>query len=66
MLERHTHSRLSGGKQVRHSHDGPQAHRHPDYGPATYTIDRDEWARKTGLRGGGRKSYTKRPTGKQL
>jgi hypothetical protein len=50
-----------------HSHDGgDRPHQHPETGPATYTIDKDEWFKATGLRGGGRKTFTKRPTGEQF
>jgi hypothetical protein len=50
-----------------HAHDdGSRAHGHPDTGPACFTIDRDAWFRTTGLRGGGRKTFTTRPTGEQF
>ena len=50
-----------------HSHEGGDVpHQHPDTGPAAYTIDKDEWSRKTGLRGGGRKKFTVKPTGEQM
>jgi hypothetical protein len=50
-----------------HSHEGGSLpHAHPDTGPASFTIDKDEWCRKTGLRGGGRKTYTVAPTGEQF
>ena len=45
---------------------GGVPHQHPDTGPACYTIDKDEWVRDTGLRGGGRKKFTKVPTGEQF
>ncbi len=54
------------GKLV-HSHEGgDRPHQHPDTGPASYTIDKEEWLRTTGLFGGGRKTFTKAPTGEQL
>jgi hypothetical protein len=50
-----------------HSHAGGSApHKHPDTGPASYTIDKDDWSRATGMLGGGRKKFTKQPTGEQL
>ena len=50
-----------------HSHEGgDEPHQHPNTGPATYTIDKDAWFRSTGLRGGGRKKFTSKPTGEQL
>lgn len=50
-----------------HSHEGGDVpHKHPDTGPASYTIDKDEWLAATGLRGGGRKKLTKAPTGEQF
>lgn len=56
-----------GRTDVVHSHpDGNAGHEHPDTGPSTYTIDRDEWYAATGLRGGGRKTFTARPSGEQL
>lgn len=78
--EVHTHSFVSGPRAVghyergvwfegtfSHSHDGgDRPHQHPDTGPATYTIDKDEWARRTGGIGGGRKQFTAKPTGEQL
>jgi hypothetical protein len=80
-FEVHEHSYVSGprtgggygpdGKwqpgKFQHSHDrGNVRHQHPDTGPACYTIDKDEWARVTGLRGGGRKKFTAAPSGEQL
>lgn len=54
-------------EKVSHSHDdGDVPHRHPDTGPATFTIDKDEWFMATGLKGGGRKKFTKKPSGEQL
>lgn len=50
-----------------HSHDGGHVgHEHPHTGPACYTIDKDDWFRTTGLRGGGRKTFTPQPTGEQF
>lgn len=74
-LEVHTHTYLRGGHyvgsewttKVVHSHEGGDApHEHPGVGPASYTIDKDEWLRTTGLTGGGRKKFTKTPSGPQL
>jgi hypothetical protein len=79
-LEVHAHSFVrgprSGGHYERdgwhtgtfsHSHEGGDVpHEHQDCGPATYTIDKDEWARETGLRGGGRKKFTAKPSGEQM
>lgn len=67
MLEVHEHRRITGKgpASVKHSHPDPLA-AHPEHGPATFTIDRDEWAWRTGLRGGGRKRFTVRPVGPQL
>lgn len=74
--EVHEHCFISGprshwagsprGKLV-HSHAGGDVyHTHPDTGPASFTIDKDEWFAATGLRGGSRKKFTKAPTGEQL
>ena len=50
-----------------HSHEGgDRSHEHPDTGPASYTIDKDEWLARTGLKGGGRKKFTAKPTGEQF
>jgi hypothetical protein len=50
-----------------HSHPGgDHPHEHPDTGPASYVIDKDEWFRATGLPGGGRKKFTTKPTGERL
>ena len=50
-----------------HSHEGgDQPHRHAETGPSGYQIDKAEWFRETGLRGGGRKKFTAKPTGIQL
>lgn len=73
-LEVHTHSYVSGPNankswlsKVEHSHEGADIpHTHPDTGPGAYTIDKDEWAARTGLKGGGRKKFTAKPTGPQL
>lgn len=72
-LEVHEHCIISGRRANRsdskivHSHEGGDTqHEHPDCGPASYTIDKDEWFRATGLRGGGRKRFTKTPEGEQL
>jgi hypothetical protein len=56
-----------GRTDIEHSHaDGNAGHSHPDTGPASFTIDKDDWYRATGFRGGGRKRFTKKPTGEQL
>lgn len=76
-LEVHEHCFISGprarwafpdpSRKLVHSHDGGDVpHKHADTGPGAYTIDKDEWFRETGLRGGGRKKFTKRPTGEQF
>lgn len=72
-LEVHEHSFVSGpraariGSHVSHSHaGGGRPHSHPNTGPCTYTIDKDDWLRATGLRGGGRKKFTATPEGEQL
>jgi hypothetical protein len=73
-LEVHEHafvrgprSRRAGTHHFVHSHEGGDVpHQHPDTGPARYTIDKDGWLRETGLRGGGRKKFTVRPTGEQF
>lgn len=72
--ELHEHSYISGplahrspGNRLTHSHEeGSQSHRHPDVGPATFTIDRDEWFHQTHMQGGGRKEYSREPSGLQL
>jgi hypothetical protein len=75
VLEEHEHCFIRGRSQYAgtargrlvHSHTGgDRPHKHPDTGPASYTIDADEWARSTGLRGGGRKKFTQTPTGDQF
>lgn len=73
-LEVHSHSYVYGpnahrspSRKVVHSHEGGnERHQHDELGPATYTIDKDEWFAKTGLRGGGRKKFTTKPSGPQL
>lgn len=76
-LEMHEHSQISGpghnisrnGRlpHINHSHQGgDKPHQHEHHGPASYTIDKDEWFAATGLRGGGRKVFTAAPTGPQL
>lgn len=71
-LEVHRHAIISGprrgsGTEIAHSHEGGDtSHEHPHTGPSYYVIDKDDWSRETGMRGGGRKSYTKAPIGEQL
>lgn len=79
-LELHRHTFVSGKRAhgcytngkwdtgtFSHSHIGGDVpHEHPQTGPATYTIDKDDWYRSTGLRGGGRKKFTAKPTGEQF
>lgn len=71
-FEVHEHCIISGpranrGITIRHSHEGgSQPHRHPDTGPSSYTIDADDWCRATGLKGGGRKEFSRLPEGEQL
>lgn len=72
-LEVHEHSFIRGQRANRrgctfaHSHEGGDvSHAHPDTGPSSYTIDKDEWAARTGMRGGGRKKFTAEPTGEQF
>jgi hypothetical protein len=71
--EVHVHCFVSGPRangaayKFNHSHEGGETpHQHPETGPASYAIDQDQWARRTGLRGGGRKTFTAKPTGEQL
>src|SRR5690606_38998209 len=72
--EVHTHAIISGPNankswcnKITHSHEGGDTpHEHEHAGPACYTIDKDEWFRATGLKGGGRKKFTARPDGPQL
>ena len=75
-FEVHEHSFVRGPRargsnwpdsKVAHSHFGGDVpHSHPDTGPASYTIDKDDWARATGMVGGGRKTFTAAPSGEQL
>ena len=72
-LEVHRHSYLGTPsyqngwlREIVHSHEGPKAHQHEDFGPATYTICKKAWLAATGLRGGGVKKFTAAPTGPQL
>ena len=72
-LEVHEHCFIHGPRangwayKFEHSHEGGEVpHTHPDTGPSSYTIDKDEWFARTGLRGGGRKNFTKAPTGEQF
>jgi hypothetical protein len=72
-LEVHEHSIISGPRahcaaKIVHSHeDGEIPHQHPHTGPATYTIDKDDWSRASGgLVGGSRKRFTAVPEGEQL
>lgn len=75
-LEVHEHCYVSGPKAARgvhlvHSHEGgDRPHEHADEahrtGPGSYTIDSKEWLRATGMRGGGKKRKTSKPTGPQL
>ncbi|HEU4582485.1 MAG TPA: hypothetical protein VFS67_29710 [Polyangiaceae bacterium] len=79
-LELHEHCYISGpnarcagtdrGRLI-HSHEGgDRPHVHEDEihrtGPGSYTIDSMQWARATGMRGGGKKRFTGEPTGPQL
>jgi hypothetical protein len=81
-LEVHAHSiirgkRANGGcysprgvwltSTFSHSHEGgDRPHQHTTTGPASYTIDMDQWFKATGLRGGGRKTFTVKPSGEQF
>lgn len=80
-LEVHEHSYTSGQRanggcyvggvwmtsRFAHSHEGgDQPHQHEHTGPASYTIDKDDWFRATGARGGSKKRYTTKPTGDQM
>jgi hypothetical protein len=80
-LEMHEHTYISGPRAngvfdpkrqkttstFSHSHaNGSTPHQHPHTGPACYVIDKDDWKRVTGMRGGGRKQYTAAPSGEQL
>jgi hypothetical protein len=72
--EMHEHKYIAGPNSRRtdlwtlvHAHpDGSRPHRHPDTGPARYTIDRDEWAAVATGVGGGRRLFRAKPTGPQL
>lgn len=73
-LELHRHCFINGLRarqswrhKFEHSHEGgDEPHEHPDTGPASYTIDKDDWFRATGLTGGGRKKFTVKPSGEQF
>ncbi|HEY3495343.1 MAG TPA: hypothetical protein VGK73_11680 [Polyangiaceae bacterium] len=77
-LEVHEHCYVTGPNahnsvryKFEHSHEGGDVpHVHEDSvhrtGPGCYTIDKDDWFRRTGLRGGGRKKFTSKPSGVQL
>lgn len=73
-LEVHEHSYISGPnahwtpcRRIEHSHaDGSTGHKHADLGPATFTIAAAEWAARTDMKGGGKKAYTRKPSGPQL
>ena len=79
-LEVHEHSYITGPKsrfaglpqsRLVHSHEGgDKPHVHEDLahttGCGSYTIDKDEWFLKTGMRGGGRKKFTVKPSGLQM
>ncbi len=67
-LEVHGHGYVAGGpRDLAHSHQGgDQPHGHPGTGPVQYTIDSAEWFATTGMKGGGRKVFTKAPSGPQL
>lgn len=77
-LEVHEHCIITGPNankewlnKFSHSHEGgDKPHVHDDgthrTGPGAYTIDKDEWAARTGLKGGGRKKFTAKPTGTQM
>lgn len=75
-LEVHEHCFISGNRaawagtdrgRLVHSHEGGDvSHEHPDTGPSSYTIDKDDWFLRTGLKGGGRKKFTAKPKGEQF
>jgi len=75
-LEVHEHWYITGpfacsAHRLVHAHErGDQPHEHADEtqrtGPAAYTIAKDEWLLRTGLKGGGRKKLVSKPTGNQL
>jgi len=69
-LEVHEHCFTSGPRangwdyKFSHSHaSGSVPHKHPNTGPACYTIDKDECRKITGRHGGGRKKFTEKPSG---
>lgn len=72
-LEVHVHSYVTGpkanrgeGSKITHSHVGGSHSHRSDTGPAQFVIDKDDWAHRTGLRGGGRKKFTSKASGPQL
>lgn len=75
-LEVHAHSYVASARPAGvplweqgfdHAHgDGNDPHQHEFVGPASYTIDKDEWFATTGMRGGGRKKFAQRPKGPQF
>lgn len=69
-LEVHEHVFVRGprsGQHIHHAHEGgAEPHQHDATGPSCYTIDKDEWYRRTGLRGGGRKVFSDGQKGVQL
>lgn len=72
-LEVHEHCFVSGPNasgpnyKFKHSHAGGGIpHKHPDTGPSCYTIDKDQWRKATGLRGGSRKKFTSKPVGERM
>lgn len=67
-FELHEHSCLTSGPAVVHSHErGDEPHQHPGYGPASYVIDKAEWAARTGgIKGGAAKKFSARPCGRQM
>lgn len=73
-FEVHEHCIISGpnahkswANRISHSHEGGNTrHQHADTDPASFTIDKDQWLRDTGLKGGGRKKFTRKPTGEQM
>ena len=69
-FEQHTHAVITGprrGLDIEHSHDGgSRGHRHPDTGPGMFVIDAAQWETETGMKGGGRKVFTRKPAGEQL
>jgi hypothetical protein len=70
-LEVHEHwiikSNISPSPRLIHSHFGGDAyHEHPGYGPGSYTIDKNEWLKKTGMAGERKKRFTAKPSGPQV